>query len=61
MKTLDPIIITLAQDKDTKNTVRYVEEEGDRGLILGTVYVQKWAAAQLGKPSKIRITIEATE
>ncbi len=58
---MESIVITLGQERDTKNTIRYAEEEGDRGTVVGTLYIQKWAAAQLGKPAKIRITIEAAE
>ena len=56
---MEPIVITLAQERDTKNTIRYAEVEGDRGTAVGTLYLQKWAAAQLGRPATIRVTIEA--
>ena len=56
---MEPLVITLTQERDTKNTIRYAEVEGDRGTALGTLYLQKWAAAQLGRPASIRVTIEA--
>ena len=58
---MEPLIITLTQERDTKNTIRYAEVEGYRGTALGTLYLQKWAAAQLGRPASIRVTIEAVQ
>ena len=48
-------------DKETKNTVRYAEEETDSPPIIGTIYVKKWAVRKMGgnaSPVKaIRVTI----
>lgn len=51
---------TFEVERDTKNTVRYQEIDGDQPPIMGTAYVQKWALKKLGNgtaPSRITITI----
>lgn len=49
------------QEKETKNTVRFQELESDEHPILvGTLYLQKFACKQLGGgaiPGKITVTI----
>jgi hypothetical protein len=44
--------VTLARDKLTKNTVRYVEEAGAQ-----MIYVPKEVIAGLGDPPQITLTI----
>lgn len=51
-------------DKETKNTVRYAEEETDSPPIIGTIYVKKWALKKLNGgeyPKRITVTIAVTE
>jgi hypothetical protein len=51
---------TFTLEKETKNTIRYQEIDGDQPPIMGTAYVQKWALKKLGNgtaPSRITITI----
>ncbi len=51
---------TFTLEKETKNTIRYQETDGDQPPIMGTAYVQKWALKKLGNgtaPSRITITI----
>lgn len=51
---------TFEVERDTKNTVRYQEIDGDQPPIMGTAYVQKWALKKLGggsAPQRIKITI----
>lgn len=48
----------LTKEKETKNTVRFQEVEGDQPPVVGTVYVQKYAVKKLGDPERIKITIE---
>lgn len=51
---------TFEVERDTKNTVRYQEIDGDQPPIMGTAYVQKWALKKLGAgsvPGKIKIII----
>lgn len=52
---------TFVVEKETKNTIRFSEEPADGPPITNTIYVQKWAIANLGNPDKIRVTIEAVE
>lgn len=53
------LTVTLTRERETKNTVRYAEEENTEGLppAIGTLYVQKYAARRLGSPERIRIVI----
>jgi hypothetical protein len=45
-------------DKETKNTVRLVEEVADpANTVVGPLYIQKGALGDV-KPSRIRVTIE---
>lgn len=48
--------INLRLEKETKNTVKY-EEVGDGPLVIGGLYIQKWAAKE--RPNTIKVTIEA--
>lgn len=56
--------IHLTMERETKNTVRFAEDEegqpeGHPGApVVGTQYIQKFAWAQLGKPEHLVITIE---
>lgn len=53
-------VVTFTKERETPNTVRYQEvvAEGDPALIR-TLYIQKFAAKDLGSPESIKITIEA--
>jgi len=53
--------LTLRRAKETKNTVRYEESEGDQPPVIGTLYLQKWAAHRLEDPEAITVTIEGAE
>lgn len=55
---------TFVQEKETHNTIRFQEVEGEQPPIMGTAYVQKWALRKLCDgvmPQKITITIEVVE
>jgi len=54
---MEPMRITLRRAKETKNTVRYEEPESDQPLVIGTLYLQKWALHRLGDPQEITVTI----
>jgi len=48
----------LTREKETKNTIKFAENERDDGPpVVGTLYVQKYALKQLGNPETIKITI----
>jgi hypothetical protein len=55
--------IHLSFERETKNTVRFAEDENDQpeghpgAPVVGTLYVQKFAWAALGKPERISVTI----
>jgi hypothetical protein len=61
MAYMEPLKLTLRRSKDTKNTVRYEEPESDQPLVVGTLYVQKWAVHRLEDPEVITVTIERAE
>ena len=54
---MEPVKVSLHRAKETKNTVRYEEPESDQPLVIGTLYVQKWALHRLGDPQEITVTI----
>lgn len=57
----------MSLEKETKNTVRFQEdsdgqpEDHPGADVVGTLYVQKFAWAQLGKPEHIVVEISAVE
>ena len=55
---MEPLKISLRRAKETKNTVRYEEAEGDEPSVIGTLYVQKWACRRIEEPETITVTIE---
>lgn len=62
MSAVKELTATLVQERETKNTVRFMEEETiDGPPVVGTLYVQKYALKRLGNPTKITITIKASE
>jgi len=54
---MEPLQVTLRRTKETKNTVRYEEPESDQPIVIGTLYVQKWAAQRLEDPETITVII----
>ncbi len=58
---MEPVKISLRRAKETKNTVRYEEPESDQPMVIGTLYVQKWAVHRLEDPETITVTIEKAE
>ena len=53
--------LTLRRAKETKNTVRYEESESGQPPVVGTLYLQKWAAHRLEDPETITVTVERAE
>ena len=59
--------INLTLERETKNTVRFAEDDNGQPAdhpgspIVGTLYLQKAAHAKLGSPIRITVTIEARE
>ncbi len=54
---MEPLTITLTMARETKNTVRYEEPETDQPMVIGTLYVHKWAVKRLADPQTITVTI----
>jgi hypothetical protein len=54
---MEPLKATLTKARETKNTVRYEEPETDQPLVIGTLYMHKWAAKRLEDPEVITVTI----
>jgi hypothetical protein len=54
---MEPHTATLKRARETKNTVRYEEPESDQPLLIGTLYVHKWAIERLEDPETITVTI----
>lgn len=50
---------TLYREKETKNTIRYVERNDDPAV--GVVYVPKRTLEAIGNPSVIEITLTGKE
>jgi hypothetical protein len=61
MNDVEPLQLTLRRAKETKNTVRYEEPESDQPIVIGTLYLQKWALHRLSDPETITVTIERAE
>jgi hypothetical protein len=38
--------LTFSLERETKNTIRYVEQTDGKPTAVGTIYVQKWAMGQ---------------
>lgn len=52
----EPIKINFTKVKETKNTVKFEEEQvAGKPPVIGTLYVQKWAA---GMATKAVVTLE---
>jgi hypothetical protein len=56
----DKLVVVFARERETKNTVRFAEQENAEGLppVIGTLYVQKFVVKRLGDPQVIKITVE---
>ena len=55
--------VTFKFEKDTKNTRRYTED-GDGPPVIGTLYLQQWAAKKLGGgklPERVSVTVLVEE
>ena len=55
---MEALKVILRRAKETKNTVRYEEFDTGEPQVIGTLYVQKWAAHRLEDPEAITVTIE---
>ena len=57
--------IHLTLERETKNTIRFAEDEAGQppdhpgSPVVGTLYLQKAAHSKLGSPKRITLTIAA--
>ena len=58
---MEALKVILRRAEETKNTVRYEESETGQPQVIGTLYVQKWAAHRLEDPETITVTIQGVE
>ena len=52
------IKLSFDRERETKNTVRFQEREGDEPALVGALYLQKAAFARLGDPKTLSVKIE---
>lgn len=53
-----PVLVFEADlEKETKNTFKFDEEEGENGLVCQTLYLQKSGLGDI-VPGRIRVTVE---
>jgi hypothetical protein len=57
---MEPIVVTMQLEKETKNTVRYAEVTEGKPPVIGTLYLQKWALG-LVQPKVIKVTVESAD
>lgn len=54
--TTKPVVLTFNREKETKNTIKFDEQESPgQPKIVGSLYMQKWAA---GDMASLKVTIE---
>ncbi len=58
---VEQLEVTLRLARETKNTLRYEEVESDQPPVIGTLYLQKFAAKRLGDPEVIKVSVTAGE
>jgi hypothetical protein len=57
MAAAKQMTVNFELERETKNTVRYAEQADDP--VVGTLYVKKSAAAKLGNPDKLAVTLKS--
>ncbi len=53
------VVVEMAVEKKCKSCVRFAAEGQSSAEVCRTLYVQNEALDKLGKPKRIRVTIEA--
>ena len=53
------MIIEMTKDKETKNAIRFTSGHVENDPHSKNIYLMKTEVAELGNPSKIKVTIEA--
>ena len=58
----EPLSLTFKRERETKNTVRFQEEQREGATpSIGALYLQKPAAQDLGDPEQLTVTVAAAE
>jgi len=65
-KELDKLVLDFKKERDTKRTTVFQEQLGefaysDKDVAIGPLYIQQQALEMIGKPEKIKVTIEPIE
>lgn len=55
------IVVTFDMERETKNTIRFMERGDPKEAIMGKVYVQKTDLEKIGSPKSIQITVTAVK
>ena len=56
-KAPESVELSFTKERETKNTVRFSEDS--ENPVVGTLYIQKSAANDLGNPDNLTVTITA--
>jgi hypothetical protein len=55
-------LLTFKRERETKNTVRFEEQQPEGGApSIGALYLQKPAARDLGNPEQLSVTVAAAK
>lgn len=57
-KKQSTLVVEFTKAKETKGTFVYAENEDNGEVKIGSLYVKKAAAAELGNPESLTVTIE---
>jgi hypothetical protein len=58
----EPLSLTFKRERETKNTVRFDEQQPEGGApSIGALYLQKPAARDLGDPEQLTVTVAAAK
>ena len=58
----EPLSLTFKRERETKNTVRFAEQQPEGGATsIGALYLQKPAARDLGDPELLSVTVAAAK
>lgn len=65
-RELDKLTLIFTKERDTKRTTLFQEQLGafeysDKSYAVGALYVNQQALEMIGKPEKLKVTIEPAE
>ncbi len=56
-----PATVVLTKDKTCKSCVRFVGKDADSKDVTASLYLQNVSYEALGKPNKIKVSVEAAK